>query len=150
MDSQIGRIKIHSIESIPLNGSKKHRGAPCFCARAHAMQHACQQGCAFAAMSGCSPRLNGLNHTLGEDGTWSHGSVAARPTKCQREIPWRSPYPRARSLCSIHVLSAGCLQLSTDASPGQSTHQMRMGLGLTDWLHQDPLNGSKKARGALQ
>ncbi len=63
-----------------LNGSEKHKGAPRFCACAHDMQHACLQGCAYAAMRGCSPRLN---HTSGEDGTWSHGSVAARPIKGQ-------------------------------------------------------------------
>jgi hypothetical protein len=28
-------------------------------------------------------------------------------------------------------------------------HLARTGLGLTDWLHQDPLNGSKKPRGSL-
>ncbi len=41
--------------------------------RRHAMQHACQQGYAYAAMRGCSPQLN---HTMDEDGTWSHGLIA--------------------------------------------------------------------------
>ncbi len=130
----------------PLNCSEKHRGTPCFCARAHAMQRACPQGCAYAAISGCSPLLN---HALGEDGTSSHRSVAARPIEWQQESLGSSPFPRARSLCTVHVLSAGCLQRCTDARPGQSTHQARMGLGLTDWSHQDPLKGSKKAWGAL-
>jgi hypothetical protein len=47
-----------SVAASPLNGSEEHRGAPRFCARAHAMQHACPEGCVYAAMRGCSPRLN--------------------------------------------------------------------------------------------
>jgi hypothetical protein len=37
------------------------------------MQRACPQGCAYAAMRGCSPRLN---RTMGLDGTWSHRMIA--------------------------------------------------------------------------
>ncbi len=54
-----------------------------------------------------------LNHASGEDGTWSHGSVAARPPKWLRETQGHSPFPRVRSLCTIHVLSAGRLQQCT-------------------------------------
>ncbi len=96
----------------PWNGSEKHRRAHCFCARSHAMQHACPEGCSYAAMRGCSPRLK---HASGEDWTWSHGSVAARPIEWQQESLGRSPFPRACSLCTVHVLSAGCLERCADA-----------------------------------
>jgi hypothetical protein len=60
----------------PSNSSEKHRDTPRFCACAHAMQPACPQGCAYAAMRGCSPRLN---------------------SKLQRETVGSSPFLRARS-----------------------------------------------------
>ena len=175
----------------------RNTGAPPVPARALARHRACVRSDARRP-----------NPASSEDGTSSHGSVAARPIEKQRETQgsppflrarsryatcmsaglrvrgdarmlapakphirrgWdlvsrigcskthrmavissgRSPFPRARSLCTIHVLSAGRLQRCADARPGQSTHQARMGLGLTDWSHQHPSNGSKKARGAL-
>ncbi len=46
--------------------------------------------------------------------------------------------------CHARYMSAGHAMLGC---PGQNTHQARMGLGLTDWSHSDPSNGSEKPRG---
>jgi hypothetical protein len=68
-------------------------------------------------MRGCSPWLN---HTLGEDGTWFHGSVVARPIEWQQEISGRSPFSRVCLLCTMHVLSAGRLLRCADARPAKA------------------------------
>ena len=85
-----------------LNGSEKHRGTPLFCARLLCA--------ASAAMRGCSPLLK---HASGEDGTSSHGSVAARPIEQQRETQGRPPFLRARSRYAT-CMSAG-LRVRGDA-----------------------------------
>jgi hypothetical protein len=71
---------------------------------ASASARTCSECRASAAMRGCSPRPK---HASGENGTWSHGLVASRPIEWQQESSGRSPFPRARLLCNVHVRS-GC------------------------------------------
>jgi hypothetical protein len=47
------------------------------------------------------------NHASCEDGAWSHGLVASRPIKWQQETSGGSLFPRARSICNMHV-NRGC------------------------------------------
>jgi hypothetical protein len=126
------------------NDSKKQRGTPSFDARALAMQHACPQG-----VSSDELMLARANHASGEDGTWSHGSVAERPTKWLRETP--ALHFSARTCYAQHMspISAGRLQQCEDTCQCQTTDWARMGLGLLDQSHQDPSNGSKKPWGSL-
>jgi hypothetical protein len=133
----------------PSNGSEKHRGTPRFCACTHAMQHACPEGCAYAAMRGCSPLLNHAMARIGRGWDLVSRIGSSKTHQRQQETTGSSPFPRECSLCTVHILSAGSLQRCTDARPGQSTQRARMGVGLTDWSHKDPLNGGKKTWGAL-
>jgi hypothetical protein len=96
--SLIGRSKTHR------TAARKTGAPPDSALCAHAMQHACPEGCAHAEMCGCSPRPK---HASGENGTWSHGLVASRPIEWKQESSGRSPFPRARLLCNVHVRS-GC------------------------------------------
>ncbi len=98
-----------SVASRPIEWRRETQGHVPFL-RTLAIQCACTEDSASAAMSGCSPRLN---HASGEDGTSSHGSVASRPIERQRETQGRSPFLRARSRYAT-CMSAG-LRVRGDA-----------------------------------
>jgi hypothetical protein len=95
--SRIGCSKSHQM-------AVRKLGALSISASALALHHTCSECRASAAMRGCSPRPK---HASGENGTWSHGLVASRPIEWQQESSGRSPFPRARLLCNVHVRS-GC------------------------------------------
>jgi hypothetical protein len=83
-----------SVASRPIEWQRETQGrAPFLCTLA--IQCACTEDSVSAAMSGCSPLLN---HASSEDGTWSHGSVAARPIEQQQESLGSSSFPRALAL----------------------------------------------------
>jgi hypothetical protein len=88
--------------------SKTHRmavrklAALSISASALALHHTCSE--CRVSMRECSPRPK---HASGENGTWSHGLVASRFIEWQQESSGRSPFPRERLLCHVHVRS-GC------------------------------------------
>jgi hypothetical protein len=98
-----------SVASRPIEWQLETQGHAHFL-RTLAIQRACTEDSASAAMRGCSPLLN---HASGEDGTSSHRSVVARPIERQRESSGRSPFLRARSRFAT-CMSAG-LRVRGDA-----------------------------------
>jgi hypothetical protein len=79
--------------------------------------------CALAMHHSCvRSNVQQPNHALSGDGTWSHGSVAARPTKWQRETPASgdSPFPRGHLLCTVHVLSEGVCSYARMLAPAKA------------------------------
>ncbi len=94
--SRIGCSETHQMAARKL-------GALSISASALALHSTSSECRASAAMSGCSPLPK---HASGENGTWSHGLVASRPIKWQQESSGRSPFPRARFLCNVHVRSS--------------------------------------------
>ena len=129
INEQNNSLSHRSIASRPIEWQQETQGHAPFL-RTLAIQRACTEDSASAAMRGCSPLLN---HTSGEDGTSSHGSVAARPIEQQRETQGRPLCLRARSryACNEHVRRAARTRRCADACPGLIAQWARMGLGLT-------------------
>ncbi len=69
----------------------------------------------------CDARMPPLpNHTLSEDGAWSHGSVASRSIEWQRETPERSSFLSVRA-CYALFKSAGHAVLGCLPQPNHAS-----------------------------